>query len=57
MKQVAALVGQLKQDPATAYVRIVTPQGVFEFVRANPSSNTVPHSIDPNGVKVGRIPP
>jgi hypothetical protein len=53
-KQMTALVRELKNDPATAYVRIVTSAGVFEFVRTNPGSNTVPHSIDPNGtVKVG----
>jgi len=54
-KEMAALVRELKGDPATAYIRIVTTAGVFEFVRANPGTNTMPHSIDPNGtVRIGR---
>jgi hypothetical protein len=58
-KNLVALVKALSQDPATAYIHIVSPTfGNITIMRTNPGTNTIPHTIKPDGnVSVGKLPP
>ena len=48
------LIRELKNDPSTAYARIPTPYGTFIFIRSNPTTNSAPILIDPEGkISVG----
>ena len=45
----ANLAKSLAQDPATVSIRITTVYGTLYFTRTNPGSNTLAHSIAPDG--------
>jgi hypothetical protein len=50
----AHLAETLAKDPATVSVRVTTVYGTLYFTRTNPGTNTLAHSIAPDGgVKVG----
>lgn len=44
------LVNALKDDPATAHVRVTTVYGTIDVIRTNPNTNTLPHQITADGV-------
>ncbi len=43
------IVTALGKDPATVHVRVTTIYGAIEFSRTNPSTNTLPHTVSPDG--------
>jgi len=45
----AKLAAQLKNDPATVSVRITTIYGNFSLTRLAPNTNTMPHTVSPDG--------
>lgn len=48
------LVKALANDHSTVHVRVNTIYGTLDFTRTNPSTNSLPHSIDPDGrVQIG----
>jgi len=48
------LARELAKDPATVSLRVMTPYGSLDFVRANPLTNSIRYSVSPDGrVSVG----
>jgi len=45
----AKLVDALKDDPATVHFSITTIYGRVDLTRTNPQTNTMPHTITPDG--------
>lgn len=56
-KNLAAVVKELAKDPATVNIRITSIYGTVTFTRTAPSTNSMSHSINPDGtVTVGPRP-
>ncbi len=45
----AKLANSLAKDPATVSVRLTTVYGTLYFTRTNPGTNTLAHTIGPDG--------
>ena len=45
----AKLAAALAKDPATVHLRVTSIYGVIEFSRTAPTSNSLAHTISPDG--------
>lgn len=53
-KNLEKIIAQLKNDPATVNLRVVSVYGTVTFTRTAPTTNSLPHTILPDGtVEVG----
>lgn len=51
----ASIVRAMGKDPASVHVKVSTIYGTIEVTRANPSTNTPPHSVSNDGaIKVDK---
>ena len=48
-KNLTALVKALGNDPATVNIRVTSIHGTVTFTRTNPGTNTLPHTLGPDG--------
>jgi hypothetical protein len=48
-KNLTALVKALGNDPATVNIRVTSVYGTMTFTRTNPTTNSLPHTINPDG--------
>ena len=51
----AKIFKEMAQDPATVHFSIRTVYGTVELIRTNPLTNSLPHTISPDGtITVGQ---
>lgn len=46
---VAKAIKAMGQDPATVHLRVSSVYGVVELSRTNPQTNSLPHTVSPDG--------
>ena len=52
---VSSVVRAMAKDPATVHVRVTSVYGTVEVFRAAPTTNSMPHTINPDGtITVGK---
>lgn len=49
-KDMAKIVKELGNDPATVNIRVTTIYGTLTLTRTNPNTNTLPHSVQSEGI-------
>jgi hypothetical protein len=54
---VASAIKAMGKDPATVHLRVSSVYGVLELSRTNPQTNSLAHSVAPDGTITVTIPP